>query len=422
MEHFDTIMNRLKQQPQVLDKVYLQRAESQLERIEQLGTEHVAAFGDNPCLVISVPGRTEIGGNHTDHNHGCVLAGSVNLDSLAVASPIPDGKIRVNSQGYTPTEMDLSDLSIREGEKNTSASLIRGIAAGLKQRGYAIGGFCATITSDVLGGSGLSSSASYEVLITNLFNHLYNDAKIDEVEVAKISQWAENNYFGKPSGLLDQMACAAGGVVAMDFKDPLTPVVEPLQMDLRGHGYALCIVDTHGDHADLTDDYARVPLEMKAVARLLGQEALRDCDEKDFYTRIAELRKVVGDRAVLRAYHFFEENKRVKDQTEALRTGDFDQFLSLVRASGASSFQYLQNVYSPAHPNEQAVSIALATSQRLLGERGAFRVHGGGFAGTIQAYVPLDMLSGYRQGVDAVLGQGSCLTLDIRPVGAMRID
>lgn len=421
MKKMDAIVAALTQQPQMLHQLYPRGVQRQLERIGQLGRAFTGAFGDVPCVVVSVPGRTEIGGNHTDHNHGCVLAGSVSLDTLAVAAPLPEGQVRVYSEGYPPLKMDLGDLAMREDEKNTSASLIRGIAQAMKQRGYAVGGFCACITSDVLGGSGLSSSAAYEVLIANLFSHLYNDGGLDAVQAAQIGQWAENRYFGKPSGLMDQMACSIGGAIAIDFKDPSQPVLQRMTLDLNRYHHALCIVDTHGDHADLTDDYAAIPAEMRAVANWLGHEVLRDCDEADFYACLPELRAAAGDRAVLRAKHFFDDNRRVGQQAQALRDGDFEAFLALVRASGASSFHYLQNVYSPGHPNEQAVSIALATAERLLGAKGAYRVHGGGFAGTIQAYVPLKMLAGFCQGMDAVLGAGSCLTLDIRSTGAVRI-
>lgn len=421
MKHLHALLDGLKQQPQQLSGVYSSNLSRQLQRIEQLGAAFTQAFGDLPCMLLSVPGRTEIGGNHTDHNHGCVVAGSISLDTLAVAAPMEQDAVCVNSEGYPPLKMDLSDLSIREDEKNTTASLIRGIAAAMKQRGYQIGGFCATITSDVLSGSGLSSSAAFEVLIANIFSHLYNEGRLDAVEAAKIGQWAENNYFGKPCGLMDQMACSVGGAIAIDFKDPSNPEMQRMTLDLAKHHYALCIVDTHGDHADLTDDYAAITREMRKVANLLGHEVLRDCDEQVFAANIAQLRVQAGDRAVLRAKHFFDENRRVAQMTEALNKDDFEGFLALVRASGLSSYRYLQNVFSPSHPTEQAVSMALALSEQLLQGRGAFRVHGGGFAGTIQAYVPLEMLIDYRQGMEAVLGEGSCLTLDIRPVGGVRI-
>ena len=368
-------------------------------------------------FYFSAPGRTEIGGNHTDHQHGRVLCGSVDLDMLAVASPNEERVIRIRPAGFPPAEVALDDLTPHADELNTSAALVRGVAAKIAELGHPIGGFDACVHSEVLIGSGLSSSAAFEVLVGVILNHFYCGGGLDAVTLAKIGQYAENVYFGKPCGLMDQTACAVGGAVSIDFADPASPVVRPLNCDFARSGHALCIVDTRSEHADLTPDYAAIPREMAAVAAQFGKTHLREVDETAFRAAIPALRKACGDRAVLRALHFFTENERAAQESQALEQGDFDRFLSLVRESGRSSALLLQNTWSPAHPEQQAIPLALATGEELLGGTGAIRVHGGGFAGTIQAFVPFDRLDTFRQGMDTLLGEGSCKILRIRPQG-----
>ncbi len=372
--------------------------------------------------LYSAPGRSEVGGNHTDHQHGKVLACSLNLDVIAVVRPREDGFVRLKSEGYPEDRVDLSQLDPVPEEEGTSQALIRGVAGALAAAGYAVGGFDAYTTSDVLQGSGMSSSAAFEVLVGTILSGLYNDGAIPPVTVAKASQIAENRYFGKPSGLLDQMACSVGNLVTIDFKDPAEPVVRQVDADFGAFGHSLCIVDTHGSHADLTPDYAAVPAEMKQVAAFFGKEVLRDVDEEAFYEKLPEVRAQVGDRPVLRAIHFFEENRRVDREVAALEAGDFEAFLNEVRDSGNSSYKFLQNVFSPAHPERQGVSLALALSEKVLKGRGASRVHGGGFAGTIQAFVPNDLVEEYRETLDAALGEGSCHILFVRGVGGTKIE
>lgn len=369
--------------------------------------------------LFSAPGRTELGGNHTDHQHGCVLAASVNLDILACAGTNGTSVVRIQSEGYPMLEVDLNDLTPSESEYNTSVALIRGIAARISQMGYAPAGFDCYAVSNVLQGSGLSSSAAYEVLIGVIFNHLYCENALNAVQIAQIGQYAENVFFGKPCGLMDQMASSVGSAVSIDFNDPSAPVIRQIGFDFTESGHALCIVDSGADHADLTDEYAAIPTESKAVANFFGKEVLRDVDESQFYGAIPQLRERCGDRAVLRAIHFYAENQRAIEEAQALADGDFDAFLSLSRASGASSFMYLQNVFCCGDPQHQAVSLALAVAEHVLGDRGTFRVHGGGFAGTIQAFVPLDLLESFRSAMDHALGQGSCHVLNIRPEGGI---
>lgn len=377
-----------------------------------------ARYGaDRPVAIFSVPGRSELSGNHTDHNHGRVIAGSIDLDVIAVASPREDGVMRVASEGFdewtvTPDQTSEPD----ERLYGTSSSLAAGMANGFAANGYAIGGFDAVMTSDVLRGSGLSSSAAFEVMIGTILNHLYNGGTIDTITVAKLSQRAENLFFGKPCGLMDQCACAVGGMITIDFADPTAPIVEPIPFDLTAAGYALCIVDTGGNHADLTPDYAAVPAEMKAVAAALGKTVLRQTDECAVIANIESLRATCGDRAVLRALHFFAENKRVTDMIEALKAGDLDAYFAGVSASGRSSFCYLQNVYTTVNVKEQGLSLALCLCDSL--DTAAHRVHGGGFAGTIQAYVALDRVEKFRAAMDAVFGKDACHVLHIRTVGA----
>lgn len=376
-------------------------------------------FGEHHILLFSAPGRTEVGGNHTDHNHGAVLAAAVELDMLCAASPTEDGTVELYSEGFGGIRIDLNDLLKKPEEQETSAALIRGVAAGMRQRGYRVGGFRAYMVSDVLRGSGLSSSAAFEVLLCCIQSHLYNEGRLEPVAAAIISRYAENEYFGKPCGLMDQMACAVGGFVRMDFLDPLSPVVEPIPVATQG--YALCITDTHANHEGLTGEYGAVTVEMRNVARELGGEVLRDVTEEALYENAARIRAACGDRAFLRAAHFFRDHARVEQQADALKDGDVERFLALVRESGRSSFMYLQNVYLAGDPRQEPVAAALCLSEHLLQGRGATRVHGGGFAGTIQAWVPQDRLEEYRSGMDAVFGEGSCVAPGIRPVGMTRV-
>ncbi len=386
--------------------------------------EFISLYGaDREVTLYSVSGRSELSGNHTDHNHGCVIAASIDLDVIAAVSPRADSVIRVKSEGFPEDTVDINTYTEPDESRfGSSASLIAGMADGFRRKGYRVGGFDAYTTSNVLKGSGLSSSAAFEDMIGNILSHLYNDGKVPNVEIAKLAQYSENVFFGKPCGLMDQVACAVGGVVAIDFCDPSSPVIEEIDFDLSGAGYRLCIVNTGGNHADLTDDYAAVPAEMKAVAAYFGKTVLRECDEEDVMRAIPALRKDVGDRAILRALHFFAENKRVREQKEALRAGDLDRYFALVLASGRSSFTYLQNVYTTKNVREQGLSLALSLAESYLaGKRAAFRVHGGGFAGTIQAYVPEEDVDGFRSLMDTAFGDGACVVLRIRPRGAVRM-
>lgn len=375
----------------------------------------------NQQYRFSAPGRTEISGNHTDHQHGCVLAAAVSLETVADVTLNGTDLIRVASQGYAPVEVNVKDLAVREAEKNTTAALIRGVAAAFAQRGAKLQGFDASVRSTVLPGSGLSSSAAFEVLMGTIFNELFFEKRLSAVEVAQIGQYAENVYFGKPSGLMDQTASSVGGMVFIDFNDPAAPVVERLDFDFSAAGHALCIIDSGADHANLTHEYAAIPVEMQAVARHFGREVLRDVPEADFFAALPKLRGAVPDRAILRALHFFQENRRVQRQAQALRDGDFDAFLRLTQESGSSSWVYLQNVTPAGETQHQAMAVALALCDTLLQGRGAYRVHGGGFAGTVQAFVPNDRLEQFRAGIDAVLGAGSCHVLSIRPEGGIRV-
>lgn len=379
-------------------------------------------FGsDNGVRLFSAPGRTEVGGNHTDHQHGCVMAASVDLDVIAVARKNDDNIIRIKSKGFDMDVIDLEKLNPVDDEAEHAAALIRGVAARFKELGYNIGGFDAYTTSNVLKGSGLSSSAAFEVLVCTLLNSLYNGDKMDSVEKAIVSQYAENVFFGKPCGLMDQMACSVGGFVSIDFKDTAKPVIEKVDFDFKAVGHSLCIVDTGGCHADLTDDYAGIPTEMKAVAAFFGKDVLREVDENEFYAKMPELRKNVSDRGILRAVHFFDDNRRAQDMRDALKNGDFEQFKAIVSDSGMSSMTLLQNVFSSSNPEEQGLSLALALTAKILGKNGAWRVHGGGFAGTIQAYVPVELLDGYKSQIESVFGSGSCYVLNVRPVGGVEV-
>ena len=375
----------------------------------------------NQHYLFSAPGRTEISGNHTDHQHGCVLAAAVNLETVADVTLNGADVIRVCSEGYAPVEIDIRDLSIREAEKNTTAALIRGVAAAFAARGAVLHGFDAAVRSTVLPGSGLSSSAAFEVLIGTILNELFFEKKLSAVEIAQIGQYAENVYFGKPSGLMDQTASSVGGMVFIDFADPANPVVERLDFDFSAAGHALCIIDSGADHANLTHEYAAIPQELRAICAQFGKEVLRDIPEAEFFAALPRLRGTVPDRAILRAIHVYQENKRVLRQAEALRAGDFDAFLRLTVAYGRSSWMYLQNITPAGETEHQAVAVALALCDTLLGGRGAFRVHGGGFAGTVQAFVPMDLLEQFKSGIEAVLGEGSCHVLSIRPEGGIRV-
>ena len=378
-----------------------------------------AAFGGAPERYFSAPGRTEIGGNHTDHQRGRVLAGAVNLDTVAAVRLNGTDTIRILSKGYPMSIVNVTELTPVESEINSTPALIRGVVARFTQLGCKVEGFDAYCESTVLPGSGLSSSAAYEVLIGTIVNHLFFEGKVSQPEVAMIGQYAENVFFGKPCGLMDQTASAVGNLVTIDFFEAGKPVIEPVNFDFAACGHALCIIDSGADHADLTDEYAAVPGEMKAVAAFLGKEVLTEIDEADFYAAIPAIRKACGDRAVMRAIHFYQENARVPQQVAALRAGDFDKFLALVKQSGYSSYMYLQNVIPAGYKAHQDVAVALALCEHYLAGRGAYRVHGGGFAGTVQAFVPYDILDSFVAGIDSALGAGACHVLSIRPQGGV---
>ena len=371
--------------------------------------------------LFSAPGRTELGGNHTDHQRGCVLAAAVELETTAEVTLNGTDTIRVFSEGYAPVEVRLDDLEVHGGEENTTAALVRGVAAAFAERGAALQGFDAHVRSNVLPGSGLSSSAAFEVLMGTILNELFFDKSLSPAEVARIGQYAENVYFGKPCGLMDQMASAVGGMVFIDFQYPACPIVERIDFDLAAAGYALCIIDSGADHADLTAEYTAIPGEMKQICNYFGKEVLRQVAKEDFFAALPQLRGRVPDRAVLRAIHFYHENDRVERQVQVLRMGDVEEFLHLVRQSGRSSWMYLQNITPAGAVEQQAVAVALALCEELLDGRGACRVHGGGFAGTVQAFVPLDALENFRTGVESVLGEGKCHVLSLRSAGGVRV-
>lgn len=378
-------------------------------------------FGDGEVEIYSAPGRTEIGGNHTDHQHGMVLAASVNLDTIAVAGYCDKNTVEFVSEGYEPISIPLDDFDVDEKEYGTTASLIKGVIAGMQNHGYKTGPFRAYVTSSVPGGAGLSSSAAFETVIGTILSGLYNDKKISPIEIAIIGQYAENVYFGKPCGLMDQMACSVGGIVHIDFKNPTEPVVERVEFDIAEQNYSLCIVDTKGSHADLTPDYAAIPQEMKEIADFFGKEVLREVPEEVFYEKLPELYQKKGDRGVLRAIHFFAENRRVQKEVDALKQNRFDDFLRLVKASGDSSYKYLQNIYSNHQEQNQPIATALALSDHILGEDGVSRVHGGGFAGTIQSFVKNNVVSVYQQQMECVFGGGVCHIIKIRKYGGVKI-
>lgn len=379
-------------------------------------------YGDGDISVFSVGGRSEISGNHTDHNHGRVIAASVNLDILAIAKPTDNGVIRIQSEGFPEDVVEPAAIDAPDKDKFfTSAAIIAGMEKAFLNAGYQVGGFDAYTTSNVLKGSGISSSAAFEVMVGNILNYLYNDGKVSNVEIAKMAQYAENEYFGKPCGLMDQTACAVGGFITIDFADPKNPIIEKMDFDLGKAGYALCIVNTGGNHADLNEDYASVPAEMKAVAAVLGVSVLRETTEENLIANIGKVRETCGDRALMRAMHFFAENRRVAAQVEALRNGDMEGFKAGVVASGNSSFKYLQNVYTTKNVAEQGLSLALCLTEAYLAGTGAVcRVHGGGFAGTIQAFVPLCKVADYAAYMDSIFGEHACHVLSVRRDGAMR--
>lgn len=382
-----------------------------------------ALYGEREAGIYSVSGRSELSGNHTDHNHGCVVAASINLDIIAIAAATDDGVIRVKSEGFDEDVVDVTAYTEPVTEKfGTSESIIAGMCAGFRKNGHKVGGFCAYTTSSVLKGSGLSSSAAFEDMIGNILNHIYNNGTVDNVEIAMLAQYAENKFFGKPCGLMDQVACASGGIVAIDFADTDHPKIDKLTFDITAAGYNLCIVNTGGNHADLTEDYASVPAEMKKVASFFGKNYLRELSIKEILANAKALREACGDRAILRAIHFFNENERVAAQKQALMDGDLDRFFAGVRSSGLSSFCYLQNVYTTKNVSEQGLSLALAVAEEFLADKkAAWRVHGGGFAGTVQAFVPTTEAEAFRAHMDGVFGEGACIVLRIRGEGAIRL-
>ena len=426
-------MNTTELKNALLDGAYDERltyiyGANALEAQKERYAKAIDAFADlygaeRDAALYSVAGRSELSGNHTDHNHGCVIAASIDLDIIAVAAPRPDNTVRVKSEGFPEDLVNLDEFTEPRVERyDRSDALIAGVAAGFRSKGFSVGGFDAYTTSNVLKGSGISSSAAFEDMIGNIFSHLYNDGKVDNVEIAKLSQYAENKFFGKPCGLMDQVACAVGGIVAIDFADPSYPIIDKLDFDITAAGYNLCIVNTGGNHADLTDDYASIPKEMKTVAAHFGKEVLRGISRDELVAAIPALREKVGDRAIMRALHFLDENVRVGTQKNALRAGDLDTFFENVIASGRSSFCYLQNVYTTKNTSEQGLSLALNLAESFLSsKKAAWRVHGGGFAGTIQAFVPTQDVEAFRAYMDAALGEGRCMVLRIRPVGAVKI-
>lgn len=391
-------------------------------RKDQLEAAFQQSFHAVPDYYFSAPGRTEISGNHTDHQRGRVLAAAVNLDTQAAVRCTDTQTIRVQSKGYPMVEIDLNELEPIPAEYNSTAALVRGVAARFVQLGCAVQGFDAYVESTVLPGSGLSSSAAFEVLMGTIINHLFFGACVSQPEVAMIGQYAENVFFGKPCGLMDQTASAVGGMVTIDFADPEQPKIEPVEFDFAACGHALCIIDSGADHADLTDEYAAVTREFKALSAYFGKDVLTEVPEKEFYAAIAELRKSCGDRAVMRGIHEYQENKRVLRQVEALRSGDFDTFLKLTKQSGYSSYMYLQNVIPSGYVQHQDMAVALGLCDHYLRDRGAYRVHGGGFAGTVQAFVPFDLLDEFRTGIDSALGEGACHVLSIRPQGGVPME
>ena len=392
------------------------------ERKAALDQGFQSAFGRAPARYFSAPGRTELSGNHTDHQRGRVLAAAVNLDMQAAVRENGENVIRVCSQGFPTNEIDLAVLTPIKEEENTTAALIRGVAASFVQLGCCVKGIDVYMESTVLPGSGLSSSAAFEVLMGTIINRMFFDGKMSQPEIAMIGQTAENVFFGKPCGLMDQMASAVGGMVTIDFEDPQNPKVEKPEFDFASCKHALCIIDTRASHAELTDEYAAITRELKEISNYFGKEVLRQIPEAEFYKQLPALRQQFGDRAVLRAIHFYEENDRVTRQVEALKQGDFDTYLQEMKESGSSSYMYLQNVIPTGATMHQEVGVTLALCQKLLGGRGGYRVHGGGFAGTVQAFVPVEILEAFRKGIHAVLGEGACHVLSIRNEGGVEME
>ncbi len=396
--------------------------ELQKPRYIRLINEFIKLFGeDRDVIITSAPGRTEVCGNHTDHNNGKVLAASVNLDAVAVAAKNEEDVVRVKSDGHAMNVVEISELLPDESEFGHSTAMVRGVVAKIEGLGYKIGGLDCVTTSDVIGGSGLSSSAAFEVLLGTTLSYLYNDGVISAVDIAKIAQYAENVFFGKPCGLLDQMASSVGTFVTIDFESTENPKIKKVDFDFSKSGHSLCIVDTGGNHSDLTDDYAAVRGEMESVAKALGKDVLREISFADFKQAVPSLLGRVSDRALLRAFHFYRENIRVEKAVSALESSNFDEFKKIINESGRSSYMYNQNVFTPKDPAEQKISLALCISEEVLGVNGAYRVHGGGFAGTIQAFVPNELLQEYKTAMENVFGKGSCHVLIIRPVGGTRV-
>ncbi len=397
------------------------RLNQQEQRYLSLLTQFEKDFDSTEVHLYSAPGRVEIGGNHTDHQHGKVLAGAINLDMIAVVSKRTDNEVHMKSAGFEIPVVNLDELAKKKEEEGNSAALIRGVCARLKESGYAIGGFNATMISNIPDGAGLSSSAAFEILIGTIVSGEFNQEKIDPKLIGQAGQYSENEYFNKPCGLMDQMASSIGGLITIDFQNPAQPEIHQVDYQFSSSSFALCIVDTKSSHADLTADYASILSEMKSVATYFGKEVLRDVDEVEFYQSIKRLREKLGDRAVLRAHHFFRENKCVTKQVASLEKKDFDQFRKLIQESGNSSYRYLQNIYSLNDIQNQSLAIGIAVSEKLLGDQGVVRVHGGGFAGTIQAFVPFHLLEDYKEGIEKVFGEGTCHALSIRPYGGTKV-
>ena len=425
MKQTEQLINELRQgiYDELLEDIYIDKSRIpyEKERYEDAVRKYEELFGKDIVEIYSAPGRSEIGGNHTDHQHGEVLAASINNDAIAVSRAREDGLVKVVSGTDPMITIDISDLEKKNEEEGTTPALIRGVLAGLKDKGYSIGGFQAYITSNVLIGAGLSSSAAFETVVGTIISGIYNNMQISAVEIAIVGQYAENVYFGKPCGLMDQMACSVGSLVYIDFADPEDPTVEKVELDLDSYGYSLCITDTKGSHADLTDDYAAIPAEMKKAAEVFGKEYLSEVDPEEFMAGIQKVREAAGDRAALRAIHFMEDNARVRKETAALKAGDVQEFLQNIALSGNSSFKYLQNVYTNRDVEHQNVSLALAVSESVLDTDGVCRVHGGGFAGTIQAFVKNEAVDRYKAALDSVFGQDSCCVLKIRKYGGMKV-
>lgn len=407
---------------ELLNDIYVDKdlLDYQRSRYVKAIEKYITLYNNTEVEIYSAPGRSEVGGNHTDHQHGEVLAAAVNLDAIAVVGKVEE-TIKVLSDDFDIAPININDLELQAEEVGTSEALIRGVCARLKELGYKVGGFNAFITSDVLMGAGLSSSAAFETIIGTIISGLYNDMMIDPVVIAQVGQYAENVYFGKPCGLMDQCASSVGSLINIDFKDVEKPVVRKVDVDFSKFGHSLCIIDTKGSHADLTDEYAAIPSEMRLVADFFGKKYLREVDEVEFFNRLAEVREIGNDRAVLRAIHLFEENKRVDQEVAALNNGDFETFKKVVKASGDSSYKFLQNVYANCDIKNQSVSIGLAMSEKIIGENGVCRVHGGGFAGTIQAFIKDEYVANYKEAIEKVFGKGTCHVLKVRKYGGKKV-